>query len=83
MTKAIVDSAFRTAERLKLQCVGFDYVVDNRTGLGKIVEMSYGFYSDALIKVGGYYDRNYQWHEEPIIVENEIIDYLGDTCFKK
>lgn len=76
LTRQVIDSAFDAAKRLGLRCVGFDYVVDNRTGEGKIVEMSYGFLSSALTAVKGYFDPDYNWHDEPVIVEDEILRLL-------
>lgn len=73
LTRQVVESAFRTADALGLRCVGFDYVIDNRTGLGRIVEMSYGFFSPGIEGLGGYYDQDYNWHDEPLKTEDEII----------
>lgn len=78
LTRDVVESAFYAADKLNLRCVGFDYVIDKRTGTPKIVEMSYGFLSSALTNVGGYYDRDYNWHEGGIVVEDEIIRSLID-----
>ena len=76
LTRDVVEQAFMAADKLKLRCVGFDFVIDNRTGTPKIVEMSYGFLSPALYNVGGYYDRGYNWHEGGVMVEDEIIKSL-------
>lgn len=76
LTRTLIESAFQAAERLKLRCVGFDYVIDKRDNTPKIIEMSYGFLSSALTKVGGYYDREYNWHDGGIVVEDEIIESL-------
>lgn len=40
----IKKSAFRVANELDFQCMGFDYVVDNKENKGELVEISYGFY---------------------------------------
>lgn len=72
-TKQIISSAFETADKLGLQCVGFDYVVDNRTGQGVIVEMSYGFSHAAILASGGYWERNCQWHDAVFNAPAEII----------
>ena len=70
----IIRSAFATAGALKMQCVGFDYVVDKKTGNGLIVEMSYGFDYDAIYQCGGYWDSALLWHNEPLNARQEIID---------
>ncbi|MCH5213856.1 MAG: hypothetical protein J1E97_01585 [Muribaculaceae bacterium] len=79
ITKQIIDSAFKTADDLKLQCNGFDYVVDNRTGLGKIVEMSYGFSHEAILGAGGYFDREGNWHDTPMNAPQEILKNILAT----
>ena len=56
--------------------MGFDYVVDKKTGQGKIIEMCYGFDFDAIKECGGYWDRGLNWHDEPLDVQWEIIDNL-------
>lgn len=73
MNKNIVDSAFKTADELGLQRVGFDYVVDTRTGQGLIVEMCFGFDSQAIYDCGGYWDRSFVWHDEPLNVPAEVV----------
>ena len=57
-TEQIIKSAFAVADALGTQCIGFDYVVDNRTGNGLIVEMSYGFAHEAVMASGGCFDRD-------------------------
>lgn len=73
LSEQIIDSAFKTADDLKLQCVGFDYVVDKRTGIGVIVEMCYGFDYEAQLALGAYIDRNHTWHEEALNIPEEIV----------
>lgn len=74
-TEQIVKSAFATAEALGMRCVGFDYVIDKRTGLGKIIEMSYGCGHD-ISGSGGYYTRDFKWVPQPITLEEEIIRFM-------
>lgn len=76
LTREVITSAFQTAERLNLRCVGFDYVIDKRDNTPKIIEMSYGFLSSALTNVGGYYDKEYNWHDGGIVVEDEIVESI-------
>ncbi|MBQ9395810.1 MAG: hypothetical protein IJU23_09905 [Proteobacteria bacterium] len=73
----IISSAFKTAEALKMQCVGFDYIVDSRTGQGKIIEMCHGFDHAAIRGCGGYYDKNKCWHAEPLDIWTEILKTMG------
>ncbi|MDB9153762.1 ATP-grasp domain-containing protein [Parabacteroides distasonis] len=74
-TEQIIRSAFAVADALKMRCVGFDYVIDTRTGEGKIIEMSYGF-AHNVMGAGGYFDRNCIWHDEPISGPVEIIKMM-------
>lgn len=75
-TENIIRSAFATADAIGFKCVGFDYVVDNRTGEGKIVEMSYGFSHTAVMGMGGWFDRDCQWHEGPLNAPVELLNNL-------
>ncbi len=78
-TENIIKSAFATADALQLQCVGFDYVIDKRTGNGLIVEMSYGFSHTAVLGMNGYFDRNCQWHNEAVNAPQELLRYLIES----
>lgn len=71
--KQVIESAFAVSDALGFQCMGYDYVVNKETGMGVIVEMSLGFSHQAIMSAGGYYDRNYNWHEEPLNAPEEII----------
>ncbi|MFJ1261391.1 RimK family alpha-L-glutamate ligase [Capnocytophaga canis] len=76
ITKNIIDSAFETSHKLGFQCMGYDYVVDRRTGEGKIVEISYGFSHLAVLEAKGYFDKQGIWHDESMNVPFEIIKNL-------
>ena len=76
MTKEIIRDVFRTADGLQTQCIGFDFVVDSKTGKGLIVEMCHGFDHDAVYDAKGYYDRECVWHEEPMYCGDEIVKEL-------
>lgn len=82
ITKEIIDEAFRVADELKTQCVGFDYVVDSRTGKGLIVEMCHGFDHEAIYNAGGYFDRDGIWHEEPLHCGYETIKVMYSEFFE-
>lgn len=76
ITDEIIRTAFEVSEKLQMQSVGFDFVVDQRSNSGKIIEMSYGFDNEVLYNSKGYYDRNLQWHDEPLNVPIEVIKTL-------
>lgn len=73
LTDNVIDSAFRVANKLNMECIGFDYVVDRATGKGKIIEMCYGFDYQVQFDLGAYVDRDHVWHEERVSVPDEII----------
>lgn len=73
ITKQIIDVAFAAADNLQLQCMGFDFVVDKKTGEGLIVEMCYGFDWEAIYSAGGYFDRAGVWHKQPLHIPGEIV----------
>lgn len=72
----VIKSAFEVSEKLKFQCMGYDYVVNENTNEGKIIEMSYGFSHVHLQGANGYWDRDFVWHEETKNIPYEIIDNL-------
>ncbi len=72
----IIESAFKTSDALGTKCMGYDYVVNNQTGEGVIVEMSYGFSHEAIMASGGYYDRDCNWHDEPLNAPKELLNNL-------
>lgn len=74
--KQVIESAFEVSDALGAQCMGYDYVVNNQTGKGVIVEMSYGFSHEAIMASGGYYDRNLKWHEEPLNAPKELLNNI-------
>ncbi len=76
LTDDIIDTAFKTARDLKLDCVGFDFVINKNTGLGTIIEMCYGFDYETQKELGAYVDENHVWHEEPVCAPDEMIDLL-------
>lgn len=76
VTRDIIESAFDTSDRLRFQCMGYDYVIDKRDGLGKIIEMSYGFSHTALLQAGGYWDRAQEWHLGGLNAPVEVLETL-------
>ena len=56
--------------------MGFDYVVDERDGQGRIIEMSYGFSYTMLLASEGYWNRAGQWHGEPLNAPKAVLHNL-------
>lgn len=61
INEKIVKLSFIIAEKLKTQCVAFDFVhLDNKP---LIVEISYGFAPVGYDPCPGYWDKDLTWHE--------------------
>jgi len=58
--EATLRIAFDVAQKLKLQCVAYDFVYKNGTPI--IVEISYGTSSYAYKSCPGYWDNELVWH---------------------
>jgi glutathione synthase/RimK-type ligase-like ATP-grasp enzyme len=56
-----ISLSFKIAEKLKTQCIAFDYV--HLGGRPLIVEISYGFSPTGYDPCPGYWDKNLVWHE--------------------
>ena len=68
-----IDLAFRSANLLKMQCVAFDFIY-NEKKQPLVVEISYCFSSEAYRKhCHGYFDRDLNWNKSEIILEDIII----------
>ena len=76
LTDDVMDEAFVTAKRLKMNCVGFDFVVDRTSGKGKIIEMCYGFDYVAQQDLNAYVDKSHVWHEEPLVIPYEVVSMV-------
>jgi glutathione synthase/RimK-type ligase-like ATP-grasp enzyme len=73
ITENIIESAFSISEKLGFNCMGFDFIIDSGTNIGKVVEISYGFNHMAIIEANGYFDRDGVWYDEPLNVPLELI----------
>jgi len=73
VSENLIDSAFNISEKLNLQCMGYDFVVNNISGAGKIVEMSYGFSHVALMGSNGYWDKKQIWNNDSLNAPNEAL----------
>lgn len=76
LTDNVIDAAFMAADKLNMFCVGFDFVVNNTTGQGTIIEMCYCFDWEVQRNLGAYVDRNHVWHEKAVNVPDEIIKMI-------
>ena len=76
VTQNIIDSAFNASDKLGFKCMGSDYVVDKKNGIGKIVEISYGFSHNALLQAEGHFDREGNWYDEAMNAPKELLHNL-------
>ena len=73
ITQEVRKISFEISNRLKFQCMGYDFVIDRNTMKPKIIEISYGFAHKAQMDLGGYWDKDDNWHSEPLNAPVEII----------
>ncbi|MAN58584.1 MAG: hypothetical protein CMC08_01960 [Flavobacteriaceae bacterium] len=76
ISKELISVAFEVSDRLGVQCMGYDFVIDNRNNKPIIIEMSYGFSHSALLDAQGYFDRKGNWHNEPLNAPEEVLQNL-------
>lgn len=73
----VLVTARNFAQKLGMQKVAFDFVIDNRTGEGKIIEMCCEFpHAGGIVGAGGYWDFDFNWHEGELDPSRELIDML-------
>lgn len=76
VTDQIIQSSFDVARALKLQCMGFDYVVDRQSGKGQIIEMSYGFDLGALEGANSHWILGGEHIDKPLDIPREVLTNL-------
>ena len=78
----MIKLAFEIAEKLNLQSVAFDFIVDKDQY--KLVEMSYCWPTEGSELYSGYWDRNLNWHEGNVTSENFMIsDFISKIAKSK
>ena len=74
--KECVKIAFDVTEKLGMQSIAFDFVMD-KNNEAKIIEISYAVGLKAFIDGIGYWNRDLSWIEDSnLIIEDYIIEYL-------
>lgn len=74
ITKDLIDIAFQASDAIGCQCMGYDFVIDSRIGKPMIIEMSYGFDSDAVKDAGCYWTRDGVYHNGSLDVPADILE---------
>ncbi len=72
----VINSALETSGKLGVECMGYDYVIDKNNGIGKIIEMSFGFSYELLLEADGYFNESGEWIAEPLNAPKEILSSL-------
>jgi len=67
--------SFEVAEKLKSQCVAFDYVFDQQNN-PLIVEISYGFTPSGYDACPGFWDSNLNWHKGSFNAQGWMVDLV-------
>lgn len=81
--QAMIDAAFCAADAMQSDCTGFDMITDPRSGEPVILEVSYGFSHIAQLGLEGHYDRQGNWHEEPLNAPCALLDRLVEEVSGK
>ncbi|GHA46235.1 hypothetical protein GCM10007103_29180 [Salinimicrobium marinum] len=73
--KRTLEIAFETSEKLNAQCIAYDFVFDeNNKPL--IVEISFGFASQAYDLCPGFWDNNLKWNKEKFVPQDWMVDVV-------
>lgn len=70
-----VKIAFEVTQKMKGQCVAFDFVFDSNNN-PLIVEINYGFAHEAYFKCPGHWDQNLNWYEGSFNSAEWIVEHI-------
>jgi glutathione synthase/RimK-type ligase-like ATP-grasp enzyme len=73
-----IAQAFELTERLKAQCLAFDFVFNERRE-PLVVEISYGYTATGYDPCPGYWDRQLNWHEGRFDHESWMVDLILES----
>lgn len=71
----VVEEAFRTSKKLKLQSCAFDFIFDQNNN-PLIIEMSYGYGTKGSSQAPGYWTADLNWHEEEFNPQGWMVEVL-------
>jgi hypothetical protein len=72
--EASVKISFDLSQKLKAQCVAYDFVYKDGTPL--ILEISYGFATQIYDACTGYWDSNLNWYPGKFVPQNWMVDLM-------
>ena len=70
----IIKLSFELAEKLKTQCIAFDFVYHVNNPL--LLEISYGFVKEVYDPCPGYWDKDLTWHERTFNPYGWMVDLI-------
>ncbi|MDO9554919.1 RimK family alpha-L-glutamate ligase [Rhodonellum sp.] len=70
-----LESAFKANQKLKGQCIAFDFVMDEKQ-TPRIIEISYGFSPEAFRHCPGHWDQHLHWQEGRFVPEHWMVEAL-------
>lgn len=76
MTPHVIDFAFSTCDALNSECSGLDILIDPKSNEPLVLEVSYGFSNSAQLNLGGFFDRQHFFHDEPMDPPYVLIDRI-------
>lgn len=76
-TKNVIETAFEVSKNMGSICMGFDFVVDKDSGKSYIIEMCCGFAHIAVENMGGWYDKDCNWHDGGLNAPIEVFKILS------
>lgn len=71
--KQMISIAFEAAEKIGGTSLAFDFIYNSKSE-PVILEVSYCYVSELLTELGGYWDKDLNFHEDKLIPEYEIIE---------
>lgn len=71
----VIRESFKIANKLNLQSVALDFVI-NKNAEPLVIEISYGFGTQGICNVAGYWDQDLNWYEGKFNPEEWMIENL-------
>lgn len=73
----VIKLAFKVAQKLQLQSVAFDFIY-SESKQPLVVEVCYGFGTDGISNVPGYWDNELNWYEDKFNPQEWVIESMLD-----
>ena len=76
LNSKVIYAAREISRRFGFFCMGYDFVINNRTGHPVLIEMSFGFDFKTALNCKGYWNQDLDWIDDPLNVPHEILKDL-------